>query len=83
MGKTLGYGNINLGNVIIETVALVSGRAVHSVKTEPNRTFFSVNRNRIKRKITTENRTEMYSVFNRNRINRFGYYRKPKIKTEI
>ncbi|KAL8135314.1 hypothetical protein AgCh_010107 [Apium graveolens] len=25
MGKTLGYGNINLGNVIIETVALVSG----------------------------------------------------------
>ena len=23
MGKTLGYGNINLGNVIIETVALV------------------------------------------------------------
>ena len=24
MGKTLGYGNINLGNVIIETVALVS-----------------------------------------------------------
>ncbi|KAL8127054.1 hypothetical protein AgCh_014106 [Apium graveolens] len=25
MGKTLGYGNINLGNVIIEKVALVSG----------------------------------------------------------
>ncbi|KAL8147581.1 hypothetical protein AgCh_005049 [Apium graveolens] len=25
MGKTMGYGNINLGNVIIETVALVSG----------------------------------------------------------
>ncbi|KAL8112866.1 hypothetical protein AgCh_020248 [Apium graveolens] len=25
MGKTLGYGNINLGNIIIETVALVSG----------------------------------------------------------
>ncbi|KAL8135806.1 hypothetical protein AgCh_010426 [Apium graveolens] len=25
MGKTLGYGNINLGNVIIESVALVSG----------------------------------------------------------
>ncbi|KAL8113963.1 hypothetical protein AgCh_021028 [Apium graveolens] len=25
MGKTLGYGNINLGNVIIEIVALVSG----------------------------------------------------------
>ena len=24
MGKTLGYGNINLGNVIIQTVALVS-----------------------------------------------------------
>ncbi|KAL8089687.1 hypothetical protein AgCh_039243 [Apium graveolens] len=24
MGKTLGYGNINLGNVIIETIALVS-----------------------------------------------------------
>ena len=23
--KTLGYGNINLGNVIIESVALVSG----------------------------------------------------------
>ena len=25
MGKTLGYGNINLGNVIIEIVALISG----------------------------------------------------------
>ena len=25
MGKTLGYGNINLRNVIIESVALVSG----------------------------------------------------------
>ncbi|KAL8108004.1 hypothetical protein AgCh_024432 [Apium graveolens] len=25
MGKTLGYGNINLGNVIIEKVALISG----------------------------------------------------------
>ena len=25
IGKTLGYGKINLGNVIIETVALVSG----------------------------------------------------------
>ena len=25
MGKTLGYGNINLGNVIIKQVALVSG----------------------------------------------------------
>ena len=25
MGKTLGYGNINLGNVIIVKVALVSG----------------------------------------------------------
>ena len=25
IGKTLGYGNINLGNVIIQSVALVSG----------------------------------------------------------
>ena len=32
MGKTLGYGNINLGNVIIEKVALVSGLKTQSAE---------------------------------------------------
>ena len=41
------------------------------------------NQNRTEQKLPTENRTDIFSVYNRNQNYCFGNNRKPKLKTEI